>query len=545
MEAGQTIAGKYRLHHLLGTVGMASVWAATNVFTDRQFAIKFMLPQVARTPESARRFLLEAKVSARINHPNVIEVIDVGQAEDGSLFLVMELLTGMALDAAIRRHRPPMTAYDLMLIMRDVAAALAAAHRSGVVHRDLKPTNIFLHTDRDGKVLPKILDFGVSKFLEDENSTALTVIGTVLGSPLYMSPEQAMGAPGIDGRTDVFAFGGILFEALTAQRPFEATNFNALIVAIATKQPRSVDEVAPQLPEELRALVRDCLVTDKERRLANFDVVGERIGALIPSLQPLGLRLPNPFGVEPDSDPELTNVRRVSDSLPLLRAASQSFPTPFVPGTSAVTPGPHASPLPMQITNSPLVQSPAPPVAGHPAGQLIPPRGIPLSLGGLAAPRRERKLSMAILLSAAVIGLGAAFVRIGHSTRGLLPSPPAPQGAAGLGASTAEESVPPPPAPPSAQPPTRLAPGPSVPVDSLPSVAHPNAAKGKLSIAAGPGWCSVSIDGVGHGVTPVSVPELAPGAHRVDCVTPNGKTRSATVTVSEGGTARQKFALDE
>src|SRR5207248_2672096 len=105
------------------------------------------LPQVARTPEAARRFLLEAKVSARINHPNIIEVIDVGQAEDGSLFLVMELLTGMSLDVAVRRHKPPMGAGEFLRHMRDVAQALAAAHRSGVVHRDLKPTNIFLHED--------------------------------------------------------------------------------------------------------------------------------------------------------------------------------------------------------------------------------------------------------------------------------------------------------------------------------------------------------------------------------------------------------------
>ncbi|MGH7293902.1 MAG: serine/threonine protein kinase, partial [Polyangiaceae bacterium] len=226
MEAGQTIAGKYRLNRLLGTGGMATVWSATNVFTEREFAVKFMLPQVARTPEAARRFLLEAKVSARINHPNIIEVIDVGQAEDGSLFLVMELLTGVSLDVAVRRQQPPMSIADFMGIMKDVAVALAAAHRSGVIHRDLKPTNVFLHKDRDGRVVPKILDFGVSKILEEENNTALTVVGTVLGSPLYMSPEQAMGAAGIDGRTDVFAFGGILFEALTGQRAFEAPNFN-------------------------------------------------------------------------------------------------------------------------------------------------------------------------------------------------------------------------------------------------------------------------------------------------------------------------------
>src|SRR5579864_8150777 len=165
MEKGQTIAGKYRLNRLLGTGGMASVWSATNVFTEREFAIKFMLPQVARTPEAARRFLLEAKVSARINHPNIIEVIDVGQSDDGSLFLVMELLMGDALDVAVRRDQPPMSVHEFIGYMRDVAIALAAAHRSGVVHRDLKPSNIFLHKDRDGRIAPKILDFGVSKII--------------------------------------------------------------------------------------------------------------------------------------------------------------------------------------------------------------------------------------------------------------------------------------------------------------------------------------------------------------------------------------------
>src|SRR5580693_8170643 len=243
METGQTIAGKYRLNRLLGTGGMASVWSATNVFTEREFAVKFMLPQVARTPEAARRFLLEAKVSARINHPNIIEVIDVGQAEDSSLFLVMELLTGTSLDVAVRQHKPAISVFDFIGHMRLVAEALAAAHRSGVIHRDLKPTNIFLHTDRDGRIVPKILDFGVSKILEEENNTSLTVVGTVLGSPLYMSPEQARGAAGIDGRTDVFAFGSMLFEALTGKRAYDAPNFNALIVCIATKQPRSIDEV--------------------------------------------------------------------------------------------------------------------------------------------------------------------------------------------------------------------------------------------------------------------------------------------------------------
>ncbi len=316
MESGRTIAGKYRLNRLLGSGGMASVWSATNVFTEREFAVKFMLPQIARTPEAARRFLLEAKVSARIDHPNIIEIIDVGQAEDGSLFLVMELLTGVSLDVGLRRREPRLTVLELLGHMRDVAAALAAAHRSGVVHRDLKPTNIFLHTDRDGRVVPKILDFGVSKILEEESNTALTVIGTVLGSPLYMSPEQAMGADGIDGRTDIFAFGGILFEALTGGRAFDAPNFNALIVKIATKEPKSIDEIAGHLPEGLRALVRDCMVTNKELRLASFDLVLERLDALIPGLRESELRAPGLSSSDAEATNALPPKRQRSDPPP-------------------------------------------------------------------------------------------------------------------------------------------------------------------------------------------------------------------------------------
>src|SRR5271166_5461048 len=276
MEAGSTIAGKYRLNRLLGTGGMASVWSATNVFTEREFAIKFLLPQVARTPDADRRFLLEAKVSARINHPNIIEVIDVGQAEDGALFLVMELLTGVSLEEAIWSANPPLTVRDFLMIMRDVATALVAAHSSGVIHRDLKPTNVFLHRDRDERLVTKVLDFGVSKILDGGSDASLTIVGTVLGSPLYMSPEQALGSEGIDQRTDVFSFGAVLFEAVCGERPFSATNLNGLIVAIATTQPKAIDELAPGLPVALRALVRECLATDKARRIASLEPVVER-----------------------------------------------------------------------------------------------------------------------------------------------------------------------------------------------------------------------------------------------------------------------------
>jgi serine/threonine protein kinase len=537
MESGQTIAGKYRLNRLLGTGGMASVWSATNVFTEREFAVKFMLPQVARTPEAARRFLLEAKISARINHPNIIEVIDVGQAEDGSLFLVMELLTGVSLDVGTRRQKPPMTVKEFMGFMREVAVALAAAHRSGVIHRDLKPTNIFLHKDRDGRVVSKILDFGVSKILEEENNTSLTVIGTVLGSPLYMSPEQAMGAAGIDRRTDVFAFGGILFEALTGQRAFDAPNFNALIVTIATKQPKNIDEVAPDLPEPLRALVRECMVTDKTARLASFDLVVERLTTIQPEIDKLEQRLPSPYGVEPSEDPDETTAlpARKSDSPP----KGQSSPPPAPAGG-------HPSPLAMQISQPPPPSGSKRPVETAVAWlrdaetyvRKLPPRTQAIAAGGAGA-----------LFVLVIIGIAAAFTRSGSPA------------AAGAVTGSAVAAVAPPATAPEAPPRTAMSNIPSaddpvaepsarvpvISVDSLPVATRgaPSKGNGRLSVVAGPGWCAVTVDGTQRGVTPLPNFELPAGTHKVDCQPPNGKVRTVNVNVAEGTATHYKFALDE
>ena len=334
MEAGEVIAGKYRLNQLLGVGGMATVWSATNVYTDREFAVKCLLPNVGSTEEARARFLMEAKVSARVDHPNVIEVIDVGQMEDGALFLVMELLTGLSLEAAVRREQPPMTVYQLCVVMLEVARALAAAHQNGVVHRDLKPTNIFLHRGRDGNVTTKVLDFGVSKFLESDRNHALTMDGTLLGSPMYMSPEQAVGSTSIDGRADIFAFGAILFEALSGHRCYEAPNFNALLVAVATKPPKSIDECAPQMPEPLRALVRDTLVTDRNKRIANFEAIIERLTKVLPALEKDKRRLP-PRVHPPDSVRPL----RLSPSVPPPEAPSPSkFPPPPPPISSPTLP---------------------------------------------------------------------------------------------------------------------------------------------------------------------------------------------------------------
>ena len=530
METGRTIAGKYRLNRALGMGGMASVWSATNVFTDRQFAIKVMLPQLARTPEAARRFLLEAKVSGRINHPNIIEVIDVGQAEDGSLFLVMELLTGMSLDVAMRRQKPPMAVHEFLAVMRDVAHALAAAHRSGVIHRDLKPTNIFLHEDRDGRVVPKVLDFGVSKILEEGNNTALTMVGTILGSPLYMSPEQAMGAEGIDGRTDVFAFGSILFEALSGQRAYRAPNLNALIVAIATTQPKRIEDVAPHLPQPLQSLIRDCMVTDKNHRLSSFDAIVDQLDPILASLDGSDLRIPPHGPADPSpqpASPRESTVRRTSDR-----------PPPSGRGGASVSRLAMATPSPIMATKN---QSSTP-------GSMSWPGTREREIG--ARSRLRAWVGGAALAAAALlVGVGAGFMQ--RTDRGVVV-----RGSIGVNGAVETSAQ-----APSARGPvalTALSPSasasaepsavPLISVDSLPVVTRGVSAarrSGRLSVAATPGSCSISVDGSPRGATPLESFELSAGMHRVECVPPNGTPRTASVAVAEGTEAHYQFTLAE
>jgi serine/threonine-protein kinase len=508
MQSGQTIAGKYRLNESIGSGGMASVWSATNVFTERQFAIKFMHPAVAKTPEAAHRFLMEAKVSARVNHPNIIEIIDVGQTEDGALFMVMELLQGVSLEMAIRRQSPPMVASEFINVMIDVARALVAAHKSGVVHRDLKPTNIYLHMIRESVAVPKLLDFGVSKFLENDDH-ALTIAGTVLGSPFYMSPEQAMGLDTIDGRTDVFAFGAILFEALCGMRPYDAPNFNALIVTIATKQPKSIDDAAPHLPEALRALVRDCLVTDPQKRIASFEEIVDRLLAVLPELEQRGLRLPPPVATGTPSDPQAITI--VPKSQELAERAPQAgsggvhlSQAPSVPpGASA--PGTFTSPWPGDSGRDTTT------VARSPPALLFVTLGALISLGGIAI----------VFLVTRGIAAPQASSAVPHALAPVAKAPPA----------RSLESPDPP----------------LVPVDSLPiasaSVSNSVRSMGRVLITAAPGSCVIAIDGQTRGSTPLPAQNLPAGPHTVSCSSPSGNVKTTTVNSVEGVSSRYRFNL--
>ncbi len=268
------MAGKYELLHQLGAGGMGVVWAARHRLTGRAFAIKF-LTSPSRDGYYAR-FLQEARVSGFVRHPNIVDVYDVGTAPelDGTPFLVMELLEGLSLSDVMSAGR--MSVQQTLAFVVPVVSAIAAAHEAGVVHRDLKPSNLFLQRTATGAVVPKVLDFGISKLVgsaraisDAEAKPSLTRTGTVLGSPLYMSPEQVYGDPTLDGRSDVHALGAILWQCLAGVSLFsEDLDTTELAAQIVHAPRRPLSEVWPECPPDLAELVARAVAVRREERVA-------------------------------------------------------------------------------------------------------------------------------------------------------------------------------------------------------------------------------------------------------------------------------------
>jgi eukaryotic-like serine/threonine-protein kinase len=263
---GDLIADRYQIERFIGRGGMAEVFAGLNVRTGKRVALKWIRPALAATAEALARFRREAVAAGRIHHPNVVTVFDVVEHKSAT-WLVMELLEGDTLSEILSRVER-MDAEEAVMLLIPAMRGVAAAHAHGVVHRDIKPDNIFICRAADGhRREAKVLDFGVSK-LSDEagDQVSITVTGNLVGTPTYMAPEQVRGNKVVDPRSDVYSLGVVLYQMLAGRPPFQGQIYSALMIEIATTDPPALRSLRPDLSEELEAVVHKAMARDLPRR---------------------------------------------------------------------------------------------------------------------------------------------------------------------------------------------------------------------------------------------------------------------------------------
>ena len=267
IQIGDVIDQKYRAIRLIGKGGMGSVYEGQHILVERRVAIKVLLPAPDQGRASAR-FAQEARAAGRIGNEHILDVYDMGSLPDGSCYLVAEYLDGETLRQRINREgrMSPSAALPLVLELLD---GLGAAHAAGVVHRDLKPDNVFLVGKKAGRSdFVKLIDFGISRFepLDNSDGARMTTTGAVLGTPHYLSPEQARGRRGIDQRSDLFAVGVILYEMVTGEVPFKAESFNDLLFKIVLEPAPAPEEVVRDLDPAFSSIIVKAMAKDPAAR---------------------------------------------------------------------------------------------------------------------------------------------------------------------------------------------------------------------------------------------------------------------------------------
>lgn len=323
LAAGTMLEGKYRVERLLGAGGMGSVWIAEHTMLGRPVAVKVLdKAAAAKDATAVTRFMREAQTAARLRSDHIVDVLDVGRFDDGTPFLIMELLEGETLSSRIRRS-VRMIATDAGNLVDQLLDALGAAHAAGVIHRDVKPDNCFI-LQKSGRDHLKLLDFGISK-VAGADDLHLTRTGMVMGTPFYMSPEQARGDRNLDHRVDIYACGVMLYECLTGRRPFHAANYNALLMQILTTSPRPTTEVRPAVPDAFEAVVAKAMQRDREKRYQNASEMQRDVQVL---RDPAG-QMRRPQSVPPEPVPLVTHRRR--DDGPVSRPKERPKPVELPP----------------------------------------------------------------------------------------------------------------------------------------------------------------------------------------------------------------------
>jgi tRNA A-37 threonylcarbamoyl transferase component Bud32 len=280
---GATLSGRYLVTRKVGQGGMGAVYEATHTLIGKRVAVKVLLEKYAKREAIVARLKQEAQLASSVNNEHIIDVTDFGTTDDGRTFVVMEFLEGESLAECLARETK-LPEQRLLRIVQQAASALAAAHAKGVVHRDIKPENLFLLRRKETDFV-KVVDFGISKSLrassDEEEQPRLTQTGMVLGTPLYMSPEQARGDDELDHRVDIYALGVIMYEAATGRVPFAGNNYLSVISQVLNEEPKPLRELRPELSEEFEAIVLRAMAKSRNERYASANDMLADVSAVI------------------------------------------------------------------------------------------------------------------------------------------------------------------------------------------------------------------------------------------------------------------------
>jgi serine/threonine protein kinase len=280
---GSTLSGRYLVTRKVGQGGMGAVYEATHTLIGKRVAVKVLLEKYAQREAIVKRLKQEAQLASSIGNEHIIDITDFGSTEDGRTFVVMEFLEGESLAECLARESK-LPEQRILRIVQQATGALGAAHAKGIVHRDIKPENLFLLRRKEQDFV-KVVDFGISKSLrmsdEQEEPQRLTQTGMVLGTPLYMSPEQARGDEELDHRVDLYALGVIMYEAATGRVPFSGNNYLSVISQVLNEQPKSLREIRPEISDEFEAICLKAMAKDRRDRYANADEMVGDLSALL------------------------------------------------------------------------------------------------------------------------------------------------------------------------------------------------------------------------------------------------------------------------
>ncbi len=322
LDTGTLLGGRYRVVRMIGSGGMGAVYEGVQEGLGRRVALKVLHARFAHTPDLIERFRREAQAAAALAHPHIVQVSDSHMNEGEPPFIVMEFLEGQSLGDRIRQEGP-LTGDRVAKIFAQVLDGLAAAHRAGIVHRDIKPDNIFLTTSSTLGDLVKLVDFGVAKIHAD-GEAPLTIAGTVIGTLTYMAPEQARGAT-VDARTDIYATAGCMYYALSRRRPIEGRQGPAMLAAIVMDEPAPLSSHVPNVDRELEAIVHRALQKSPEARFSTADEMRHALTSWLGARTQQGHSQPPPAHSGPVHSPR---PELIVSTDPTLRSRSTAPPEP-------------------------------------------------------------------------------------------------------------------------------------------------------------------------------------------------------------------------